>query len=186
VVKGRQGIALLLWRQFKSESQIQSKDRRISPSSRIASSVGLMLFLLPLPRLLPLDKLTDFVTARAPVPPALTGLPLPSLACVSFAFRVLAAGGSDGAGVGSTSDGTGSSFSVSFAVSGSGATVDSSSWSSSCSSSDSCIMTEPLEGPRDLPLVRRLDVLVALDVVRGLRVVVALGEDLRRDQLPSS
>lgn len=47
-------------------------------------------------------------------------------------------------------------------------------------------MTEPLEGPRDLPLVRRLDVLVALDVVRGLRVVVALGEDLRRDQLPSS
>jgi hypothetical protein len=134
--------------------------------------VGLELVLLALPRLLPLGILTDFVTARAPVPPTMAGLPLPSLICESFALRVRAAGGGDGAGVGSVSDGAGSSFSVSFAVSGSGATVI----SSSSSSSEWCIMTEPLDGPRDLPLVRRLGVLVAAERVRELGVLG--GEDL--------
>lgn len=138
--------------------------------------MGLELVLLALPRLLPLGILTDFVTARAPVPPAMAGLPLPSLICVSFAFRVRAAGGGDGAGVGSVSDGAGSSFSVSFAVSGSGATVVS---SSSSSSSELCIMTVPLDGPRDLPLVRRLEILVAAEIVRELGVAAVLGgEDL--------
>jgi len=137
--------------------------------------VGLELVLLALPRLLPLGILTDFVTARAPVPPTMAGLPLPSLICVSFALRVRAAGAGDGAGVGSVSDGAGSSFSVSFAVSGSGATVI----SSSSSSSEWCIMTEPLDGPRDLPLVRRLGVLVAAERVRELGVAAVLGgEDL--------
>jgi hypothetical protein len=119
---------------------------------------------------LPLGILADFVTARAPLPPAMAGLPLPSLICVSFALRVRAAGG----GVGSVSDGAGSSFSVSLAVSGSGTTVVSSS------SSESCIMTVPLDGPRDLPLVRRLEVLVAAEIVRELGVAAVLGgEDLR-------
>ena len=132
--------------------------------------MGLTLVLLGLPRLL-LDTLTDLVTARAPVPPAMAGLPFPSLVCVSFALRVRVAGGGDGAGVDSTSEGAGSSFSVSFAVSGSGATAVS---SSSSSSSVSCIMTEPLDGPRDLPLVRRLEVLVA-EMVRELGVAAVLG-----------
>jgi hypothetical protein len=132
--------------------------------------VGLTLVLLGFPRLLPLDKLTDLVTARAPVPPTMAGLPFPSLVCVSFALRVRVAGGGDGAGVGSTSEGGGPSFSVSFAVSG--AAVVS---SSSSSSSVLCIMTEPLDGPRDLPLVRRLEVLVAAEIVRELGVAVVLG-----------
>jgi hypothetical protein len=40
-------------------------------------------------------------------------------------------------------------------------------------------MTEPLDGPRDLPLVRRLEVLVAAEIVRELGVAAVLGgEDL--------
>ena len=39
------------------------------------------------------DTLKDFVTARAPAPPAAFGRPTPSLSCVSFAFRVRVTGG---------------------------------------------------------------------------------------------
>lgn len=49
-----------------------------------------------LARLLFFDKLNDFVTARAPAPPAAFGRPTPSLSCVSLAFRVLVAGGGGG------------------------------------------------------------------------------------------
>lgn len=35
----------------------------------------------------PLTTLVALVTARAPCPPAITGLPTPSLSCVAFAFR---------------------------------------------------------------------------------------------------
>lgn len=122
--------------------------------------------------MLPLDALTDVVTARAPVPPARPGLPLPSLVWVSFAFRVREAGGGVGAGVGSASERAGSSFSVSGMVSGSVATVVA---SSSCSSSsESCIMTDPLESPRERPLVRRLDVPVAAETVRELGVAATV------------
>jgi hypothetical protein len=54
--------------------------------SRMVVSVGFAPLLLPR---FCLDTLVDFVTARAPLPPATTGLPTPSLVCVSFALRVL-------------------------------------------------------------------------------------------------
>ena len=62
------------------------KNSRISLPSGIVSSVGLRLLLL-FARLL-LETLIDLVTARAPDPPATTGLPTPNLNCASFAFRV--------------------------------------------------------------------------------------------------
>lgn len=46
------------------------------------------------------EPLIDFVTARAPLPPARAGRPTPSRYCVSFALRVLRVTG--GGGVGST------------------------------------------------------------------------------------
>ena len=53
----------------------------------MVSSVGRTLtFLLTLVRF-PFAMLVDLVTARAPCPPASTGLPTPSLSCVSFALR---------------------------------------------------------------------------------------------------
>lgn len=137
------------------------------------------MLLLMFPRLLPFGTLIDLVTARAPVPPAMTGLPTPNLVCISLAFRLRVVGGGVGGGVGSASDGAGSSLSASSAVSGSGATASSSSVSSSSpsssssSESDSCTMTELFEGPRDLPLVRRLDALVAEETVLDLGVGAA-------------
>lgn len=108
----------------------------------------------------------------------MAGLPLPSFACVSFALRVRVAVGGDGAGVGSTSEGAGSSVSVSFVVSASGPTVVSSSpCSGSPCSPESCIMTELLEGPRDRPLTRRLEVLVAAETVRELEATAGLGKE---------
>ena len=81
--------------------------------------------------------LIDLVTALAPVPPAMTGRPTPSLVC-SFALRVLVTGGAGGGvgGVGVISDSEAAGASASLLESGSGAAADpSSSRPSSCASS---------------------------------------------------
>jgi hypothetical protein len=60
-----------------------------------------VILLLPFP-LFPLGTLPDLVIVLAPLPPAITGLPTPSLVWVSFAFLVRITGVS-GSGLGSSS-----------------------------------------------------------------------------------